>query len=373
MLFLIPILSLPLFYFELLGVRVLLFCTLLPVLILAFKSIRGVVVDEFFIISFLLFVLIALLSMLSISFDVLFAAIIFFGLLFSSSFLPSSFSNSEEEQLFLIRAQLCYISSAIVMSIGLIFQLVFYKYFGYQFGMIAEFAGRTAFAFTWSDFSFLSLFIASAVPFAKDLRLKTRVLVVFILLVGCVATSARTGLYSLLIFYIGLFSFRVGKDVIRLKLKKIYILGFLLLSFLAPFGYHLVSGFSSRILNLDGSGRLEGYVSSVYSIEGSPFLGYMFDVESYLSLVGVLPHNLFLYMLSMAGVIGLFLFMIWLSLLLYRSYLVGNNFSYAIFICCIGAQLIPSVYSMYYLAILISCLNFSYRRLSHKTSADQVL
>jgi hypothetical protein len=356
------VLSLPLYYLEVLGLRVLPFISLLPIMLLAIGSLKSYVYfDNFSMVSLLALFLTTILSIFTLSFDVLFAALVFFGLLFSSSFISSSFISSGQGDSLLLKVGRYYTVAAILMSLGVVFQLFAYKYFNFRFGMIGDFSGRTGFSFTWNDYSFLSLFIASAIPFTANLQFKLKVFIIPVLLLGMVVTSARTGIFSLLVFYMSLVFLRVLSDLVRFKLKKVYVLIFVALSFLSPLGYYLLVNYSSRLLNLNGSGRLEGYADAIYSIWDKPFFGFMFDVNSYMSLIGVLPHNMFLYILAMSGVLGIFIFNTWLILLLYRTYAVSNGFSHAIYICFIGAQLIPSIYSMYFLAILISCVNLSYR------------
>ncbi len=355
--FLIPVLLLPLYYLEILGLRILPLITLLPVAMLAIRSLSyRLYFDAFTLASFFLLCLTALLSLLSLSSDVFFAALIFFGLIFSSNFI-----KSEGIGCLLLRVEAYYIFSALVMSLGVVFQLLLFKYFDLRFGMIGEYSNRIGFAFTWSDYSFLSLFIASAVPFAVNLKLKLKAFILPVLLLGTLVTSARTGMFSLLVFYMGLALLKTFWDLTRLRLKKSYALIFMILSILFSLGCYLAVYNSSRLLNLDGSGRIDGYIDAIYSIWDKPFFGFMFDIDLYVLLVGALPHNVFLYILAMTGVVGVFVFNIWLFLLLHRSNFVSNSFSHATYICCIGAQLIPSVYSMYFFAILISCINLSCR------------
>lgn len=263
-----------------------------------------------------------------------------------------------------------YTYFGIFSAIGLFFQYILYNYIGYSFGTIIFFNNRTAFSFLWLDFSFFSLYLASLVPliFYVFKSIPVKFLLSLFVLVASFMTTARTGVFSFLIFSV-LFSFyklfitlalgNFKKEHLKLLIGGVFFIPLSIIFF--PY----ISSLSDREITTSDSGRMQGYIDALNYLGDNFFWGAMFNSEYYFNNVNVLPHNVFLYIFTMGGVLFFLVFLIFLILVLVYS---RNKFVVSsIFISFIGVMFIPSFYSMYYLGWLIS-MAFAYYHVYSKTA-----
>lgn len=262
-------------------------------------------------------------------------------------------------QLFFLLPRLCslYLYGAVFIALGVICQRLLFELFGFAIGKIDAYGGgRIGFGFLWMDYSFLSLYLVSALPlvFYSYKSIYVRVFVSAVLLLGSVVTTARTGLGALVLATIFVSVVEFIRVLVRGKVNKRVMLTLLFLAIASFVTFYFYVEFSSRSLKLDGSGRFEGYYLAFNAFLDSPILGVMFDRDYYVSNYGVLPHNLFLYILSQGGGLLFVLFFVWFSYVFYLACFRVQVFRYPIIIATFGFMFIPSFFSAYFLALLIS-------------------
>ncbi|WP_104499242.1 hypothetical protein [Acinetobacter indicus] len=255
-----------------------------------------------------------------------------------------------------------YTYLGVFSAVGLFVQYVLYNFLGYSFGTIIFFNNRTAFSFLWLDFSFFSLYLASLVPliFYVFKNIPIKILLSLFVLVASFMTTARTGIFSFIFFCIIFSFYKFFESLVRGEVKKEQIKflvvggGALFLSFLLlPY----LSSLSDREITTSDSGRMQGYIDAWHYLGENFFFGAMFNSEYYFNNINVLPHNAFLYIFTMGGILFLLLFFVFIALVLFYS---RNKFIVSsILISFIGVMFIPSFYSMYYLGWLIS-MAFAY-------------
>lgn len=349
-------------YFEFLEIRLMPLIFLLFVIVILISIIFNNLVikwDVSIIISTLLVFIVLFFSIYTGSFDFFVSMAIFFTLahwpLFISIKNPYKMYSS---------GLAIYIYSGLILSLGLFIQIFMFKFLGVVFGKTDLYGGgRLAFAFTWQDYSFLSLYFASCVPLvlSTNFRIKfiLKLFLIAVLIVASLSTTARTGLVSLLISIVIYIIFNLNKIVIYKKI--FYILIFIIpLYFLFAFfkDYNLVE----REITADSSGRTEGYIEGFNYFANNIFLGSFFNPSHYKDNVGVIPHNLFVYLAVIGGLFLLFFAISWLLTIAIKVYrLDSNELIYSFVTCLIGFQFIPSIFSGYFLSILISLIFIKYK------------
>lgn len=262
-----------------------------------------------------------------------------------------------------------YIFGALFCAIGVIIQRSVFEVFGIELGKIDRYGGnRIGFGFIWLDYSYLSLFLVSAIPlfFSRNSdSLIFRYLGILVLVVGSLVTTARTGIVSLIIVMWIYSLYVLGSRLLTNRLN----FGALAIIFgsvvILAFGYFYVSNISSREWSTSGSGRVEGYVMAFEYVSQNPFFGTMFSPELYKSIVGVIPHNLFLYIAAMGGVFSLFMILAWLALLGFSLLKNSVPIKLSLFIVFIGLQFVPSIFSAYFIAALVSISLFERLRFKY--------
>lgn len=352
------LLSIPFSYFTILNVRVLPILVVMAVILLVPKSLKiKVDLSAFLFILMILFVF--FMSLLSGDFNSFFSLIIFFIIAYWPILLKEIYFNQE---LFdkLVGG---YILIACLMSFGVILQSILYNKFGIVIGKVDEMYERIGFGFIWSDYSFFSLYLASAIPLIwyKNRTIPSIMLSLFILL-GSLVTTARTGFFGLLIFLICLMFLMFLKTLAygKIDLRK-FIGGFVVFGLLVFVFFKFFLENFGRLLDLDSSGRLEGYYDGFNYFLNNMLLGSYYSIDIYKSNVGVIPHNLFLFNLAVGGGVFFVLFVFWLYLLI-RKTNYGNKFvGYSLFVIVVGFQFIPAVFTAYFFAFLISLLLYSNR------------
>lgn len=342
-------------YVNIVGVRVAVFIPIILCLIILLQG-SFICRDKFFIfIQAIIFSVMFAFSSITGFYDNFLAFTIFMIL---SIVYSLTFINIERLDL-LVKVYTCF---GIFSAIGLFFQYILYNFFGYSFGTISFFNNRTAFSFLWLDFSFFSLYLASLVPliFYVFKRVSVKFLLSLIVLVASFMTTARTGIFSFIIFC-AIFSFyKFFASLVLGNFKKNYLKLIFGGAFFAPLIFLIfpyISSLSDREITTNDSGRMQGYIDALNYVSDNFLFGAMFNSDYYFNSINVLPHNAFLYIFTMGGFLFFLLFLVFLLLVLVYS---RNKFVVSsILISFIGVMFIPSFYSMYYLGWLIS-LAFAY-------------
>lgn len=351
----------PFLYTSVGGIRIAILVPFILILTIFSQKKWEIKNKKVFTVQFLMLVMMVSYALLTGYFDNLFAFLIFFML--SISLLLKNFNGNELKRLMQI-----YVFMGVFSAIGLIVQYFFYTVLGITFGTVILFNNRTAFSFLWLDFSFFSLYLASLVPliFFVFNRFYIRLLLSIIVLIASFMTTARTGVFSFAVFMIIYMIYNIYPAFIKGKISlsnaklifsTIFISPLLLLSI--PY----IQSLSNREITAGDSGRTDGYLSALNYVEQNLLFGYMFDSDSYFNNINVLPHNSILYIMTMGGVVFLFLFLFFLIFVL--SYSKNKFILSSILISLIGTMFIPSIYSMYYLGFLIS-VSLAYYNLNVK-------
>ena len=196
----------PFSYFEVNGIRVVVFVLVLFFLVPLLSESKRFVVDLNFLLFTPLLFCVFLFSLFSGSSDYM-AVIIFSVYLLFFNFLKVETIKSVARN-----ALSLYVIGAAFMAVGVIVQRVLFETVGFEFGKIDFYGGgRVGFGFIWTDYSFLSLYILTAVPIVFYLRESVlfRVTIATTLVIGSVLTTARTGLAGLLLTSICIFIFMI--------------------------------------------------------------------------------------------------------------------------------------------------------------------
>jgi O-antigen ligase len=111
---------------------------------------------------------------------------------------------------------------------------------------------------------------------------------------------------------------------------------------------------SNRTYDFSGSGRLEGYLKAFEFVLENPFLGAWFSVEYYQQFYNVLPHNMFIYILTMGGFLSFALFLFWLLSFFLSARNNTTPLKLALLVVLVGTQFVPSIFSAYFIGALLS-------------------
>nr|WP_157933480.1 O-antigen ligase family protein [Vibrio cyclitrophicus]PMF25656.1 hypothetical protein BCV17_02615 [Vibrio cyclitrophicus] len=347
-------LLIPFSYYSLFGFRVVIFGS---ILILISISVKGISIKKNVDLTlFLINVLIVFfLSAYSNNYNEFLAAFVFFIFMYWPYLMKDLVVTNE----LVSRYIKLYLFSAVFCALGVIFQSFLYIKFGIEFGKIDTYLNRTGFGFLWLDYSFLSLFLSSSIPLFFRENIRGKYILSLIVIVGSITTTARTGLFSLVVamFLISFIGFNY--NLLRSKVRKIDLAVVASSFFLVATISSLWSHYSDRELTFNGSGRFDGYYNAFLIFLDSPYFGYAYNVEEYRALYGAVPHNIILYIMVFGGLFGLAFFLSWVIFLFLRISKADFYFKLSFMTVFLGLQFIPSYYSGYFIAILISIYTLS--------------
>lgn len=294
----------------------------------------------------LLCCLIFLYSLSSGNFRVLLAAFVFF-LFF---FVTIQLSGAVVERVLSL-----YKVGVVFSAVGVLVQISIFIFFGIDVLKVQQFGGgRNAFGFIWEDYSFLSLYLASAIPLFYSGKFNLEFFFsAALFLLASVATSARTGVVSLMLFLVIIGSISAVRIFVLGKIRKellIFVLAIVIIPFVAIIS---LEGMVGREASFSSSGRIDDFVLGFNYFLKSPFFGVFFDDEYYINNISTIPHNLFVYTLYMGGVVALFLLIVLLFFFSFKMKRMDRRISASLMICFLGLQFIPSFFSAYFISILM--------------------
>lgn len=348
------IISLVLAYSTIGGVRFILLPIFLLGCVFAF-NLRNVLYTLDLSIIFYLFIYVLICSVAIDSYNVFFSVFVFIAL----SYWPHLVGYDNRLKVKYATIVKAYLFGATICSLGVIVQAYVYNTFGIEFGKIDFYYQRTGFGFLWLDYSFLSLFLVSAIPLVASIKSNSfKIIVCAILLLGSLSTSARTGVFSLLIVSSIFVFIYFCTAVYSGKIKAIWLILFLL-GFFSILSLPIIwSAISDRPLTVDSSGRFEGYIAALDISLNSPILGMLFNTDLYTEKYGAIPHNVFIYMLTFGGAVGTLMFSLWLILIAIKTAKVPLALRFSFLTIIVGVQFIPSFFSAYFIAVLVSLVLF---------------
>ena len=342
------ILSVPFSYIEIYDVRVIFLQVVIGAIIflVGLKNSSKIYLTHEALILILFSCLIFSYSLLSNNFRVFFAAFVFSFLFF----IVIQFSGS-----FVERTISLYKFGVLFSAIGVLTQVSIFIIFGIDVFKVQKFGGgRDAFGFIWEDYSFFSLYLASAIPLFFNKKFDFKFLFFsLMLLLASISTSARTGLVSLLLFIVAIIFISVVRIFLHGKVKR-KLLFFVLTAIFIPFAAVIsLEKITGRVASFYSSGRIDDFVLGYDYFLKSPFFGVFFNDEFYIDHISTVPHNLFIYTLYLGGVLALLLLFVLLLVFLFKMKRMDPRVSASLSICFIGLQFIPSFFSAYFVAILM--------------------
>lgn len=364
------IFSIPFSYYSIGSVRLLPIFILLA-LLLTLMGVRKIHYKSHMLVLLLLMILIFIGSLLTNDFDNLFTSSLFFIIMYWPQIIPRRGMSYDN----FFKYIKLYVILCIVIALGVVIQYSAYQMLGIEFGKIDFFYERTGFGFIWTDYSFLSLYLTSTIPLVfyiyKSKFLKYSLST--FLLISSLITTARTGFYALLIFCCLLIAIQILRyflnPSLKIRIKKLLLLSSLLI--ILPIALmaiipKILEAFP-RLDSTNSSGRIEGYIEAIQFGYNHLLFGAYFSTENYKSYIDVLPHNLFIYIFALGGIIFFIIFMIWLILII-TPLLKSKNKSVisSVIVIFIGLQFVPSFFSAYYLAMILSFFLY-YKRLGLET------
>lgn len=255
-----------------------------------------------------------------------------------------------------------YLRAATITCIGLITQILLFKFFGIIYGKLDILGSmRTAYGFLFSDYSFLSLYLSSAAILTFTLMLYNRkvsislILYSVLLAYGSILTTARTGIVALLcalVFY-GIIIF-IKRPLVTVSIMAIVI-------FVS--GFYIEYSTYQRHDMIGSSGRLAGYSAGIEELIHKPVFGTGFGVQSYAEHYGTaIPHNIVIQYFVQGGLlVGLLVTFILISFLVI-VFKYAHAFFLPISTMIIGAQFIPDIFNSRFfpVIIMISLLSVGY-------------
>lgn len=253
-----------------------------------------------------------------------------------------------------------YLYGVIFSSVGIYLQSILLHGWGIEIGNVARFAdNRIALGFIWDDYSFLSLYLSSATPLFFNLYGKRHALVLGAgVFIASVLTSARTGPYSLIVISLLYFSFRLCSSKNFAQIKSTLMSSAYTFIF---FGIVLkVCEYSgTRNVTISDSGRSVEYQSffSIYSRHIKElFFGAGFSLDQYIYMAGIRPHHFVLDIVAMGGVCFFVLVLVWIYLFSKKLSVRNVYCLTSVAICGVGFNFLPSLFSGYFLAFLLSLM-----------------
>lgn len=354
-------------YLSLYGFRVILL-SLVPVFLFVVlkkqKKIRIEIEYLFFVIIFFMVLLFSAHSRSSVSAGML---------VFSVFYMWPSFQLRGQRNEKIFRGVLSvYLAGVIFCAAGVVAQRLIFEYFSIEVGKIDYYGGsRIGFGFIWLDYSFLSLYIASAIPllFLTNISYKLKMFFMCFLIVASLTTTARAGLFALFLSVILYFAAVFFKSLILFHLKKVHLKFVFIGGGLFLFAAFYLAGYSTREFSFSGSGRLEGYLAAIGYLTENFSYGALFSTEAYKNYFPVIPHNVFLYSAVMGGVFFLVLILIWMVSIAFSARRNSEAVQLSLLTTFFGLQFIPSVFSGYFIAALLGLASIErlcFKSISHE-------
>ena len=248
-----------------------------------------------------------------------------------------------------------YVAGAIFTAVGIFVQYGLHRLYGLELFNYQQFGGgRNAYGFIWADYSFLSLYLISAVPLLfRRFSFLVAIALMLLVVLASILTSARTGFAALLLFLVLVVVVFILKGLVVGKINR-YVLALVISAFMSPFFFiYGLEALTGRALSISSSGRFEDFITGWSFFSENPFFGSLLNKDFYYNSVATIPHNIFIYMLYMGGLVLFAIFMGWL---LSNACLVARGdrgIAYSLLIVFLGFQFIPSFFSAYFVAVLL--------------------
>lgn len=250
-------------------------------------------------------------------------------------------------------AKVVYIISALSYALTIIFQALYIQATGDVVGTYDAFGGgRTSYAALFSDYSFASLFLASAAIlifyniYSRDMKYSKLLSVVLLgfLIYAILLTTARTGLLALALsaFMVLVYMFVNNKKAF---LRVAALLSIVVAAFLASYLFSVVSDARGGQDITDGSNRIEDYQVALNLFSDSILTGIGFGLERYTGeSSGVpVPHNFFIQYLVQGGMLGLLIIIVSMIVVFISRWKYDRALVFMSMLMFIGGMFIPDL------------------------------
>jgi|GEM_PF-6320599 len=252
-----------------------------------------------------------------------------------------------------------YLFTTRVAAIGVMLQMFYIGITGHEIGHYRVYGTRQLYGFLFSDFSFLSLFIASGavgIYFYKRKQTESKkywMAEFVLLLIASVVTSARTGMMA----FIAVFIIFNGLEIISLAIKGSRKAIILLISNLGIIIVGLIGLSLVRPESLiSDSGRSDLNQLALNTFLENPLLGMGFGGSSYANLVGMIPHNIIYQSLAQGGLLFTIPLFLFVGTILYTAYKENAYVFSSILVVLIGSLFIPDIFNSRFFPVLLLLL-----------------
>lgn len=250
-------------------------------------------------------------------------------------------------------AKSLYLASVLSYALAVIFQSLYIQATGDIIGTYDAFGGgRTSYASLFSDYSFASLFLASASVLAfynifnkkigLSILLNGSLLIIF--MYAILLTTARTGLLALavVLFMILIYVFVKNRNA-SLRIAILFIIVFT--AVLAYYLFSVVSDARGGQSLTDGSNRLEDYRVALNLFADNSLMGVGFGLVRYdEASSGVpIPHNFFIQYIVQGGIVGLTMIVGTISMIFINRRNYDKALVFMLVLIFIGSMFIPDV------------------------------
>ena len=288
-----------------------------------------------------------------------------FILLIISGTFSKTLSIEEKKELPVI-----YIKSSTIAVIGLYIQFISINLFNNIIGYYLILGGsRETYSSLFTDFSFLSLYLASGAMLVYSLRNRVttsdfqQLFFVSFLLIGSILTSARTGIAAFLLVFVLSSIPKFIKLLISGSIKVVAIvianISLVLISFT------IISRFRPQDL-LSDSGR--GYTSNMALriFMSNPLLGVGFGIGNYRVIYGTMPHNILLQLLVQGGIVLAIPVVIFLVYVVFSMIHYKKDTLLTFLVLLVGALFIPDIFNSRFFAIVLFIIGLDFMKNEQK-------
>lgn len=274
-----------------------------------------------------------------------------------------------------------YIKVALGSAIGFMFQLISHKVFGMQFGYITYMLGRIAYAGIFRDFSFYSVYLASAaqciiMDFIMNTNKNIKALLSGIFLcLASILTSARTGIMSLAIAFLILIITMLFFGNEKNKIKALIFIPILLIASTISINILLSIRKDDTQSIIGDSGRSGTYKSAITTFKENPLFGIGLGIDNYENYVqqnlfgfdDTIPHNFIMQSLAQLGILGTMLLIILILYICIMALKIPNKeISYMFLVTLVSNFVLPDMLNTRYIVIQILLIIISYKAIKCK-------
>ena len=252
---------------------------------------------------------------------------------------------------------LVYSFTTLLSSIVVIIQFLIFHNFGLKLGNIAIYgSNRIAFGISFTDFSFLSLYLTSGLAglmtiYNKfNINLLIRVFWFTLIFVASLITSARTGIVAfvlILVFHVITSIYNKTDKKLSIMIKYIS----LIVAITLIFALMIYTVRPTEFLN--DSGRMKLNIQAWNVFLENPLFGFGLGTNTYFVNYSTLPHNLVFQLLAQGGLILTIPLLSWLFYLLYKSITARYVTRYMYLLILVGSMFIPDIFNSRMLSVII--------------------